>query len=263
MVDFVSSRELSAQGFQNVYLRFNRPVLVDNAAALSSWPAASRWTTRDGLLAHYGDVSFAADPDLPYAPDADVVTLREFVAKSLDADARTAEPDGSRGGSHYILGPIGPSHPMAKDIGSMAYFESSGLTKLPSATEVVDAHLEKALHPFLLLGPALSGSLPHRHTAAVNFLLRGRKRWYLWPPFCRNWGKLELNLTDVLTWAVRELPGLRASTHCAPLEFEQHTGQTVFVPLGWGHAVVNLEPTIAISKQLGTLQHLGHLATLD
>ena len=271
-IDFVSSSELSAQEFQTVYVRFNRPVLIDDAAALSSWPAASRWTTRAGLLAHYGDVAFVAKPNLPYSTGADVITLREFVAGALDTDAaHTPMPAGATGGGGgggggtlpgYILGPIKPGHPMAKDLGSMAYFESSGLTELPSAEKLGEAQLEEAVHPFLLLGPALSGSLPHRHTAAVNILLRGRKRWHLWPHFCRNWGRVELNLTNVVTWAVRELPALRASGRCAPLEFEQHAGQTVFVPFGWGHAVINLEPTIAISKQLGTLRHLGHLASL-
>lgn len=38
-------------------------------------------------------------------------------------------------------------------------------------------------HVQFYLSPALAGSHPHSHKAAWNLLLRGRKRWYMHPPF--------------------------------------------------------------------------------
>jgi hypothetical protein len=41
----------------------------------------------------------------------------------------------------------------------------------------------RQFHPLqLTIGPTGSGAPPHFHADAVNALIRGRKRWLLWPP---------------------------------------------------------------------------------
>ena len=35
-------------------------------------------------------------------------------------------------------------------------------------------------------------------------------------------------------------------------EFIQEPGEVVFIPAGWGHGILNIEPTIGISMQMGT-----------
>ena len=38
------------------------------------------------------------------------------------------------------------------------------------------------------MGPALSGAQVHAHPTAYNVLVRGRKRWFLFPPTQTYWG---------------------------------------------------------------------------
>ena len=102
----------------------------------------------------------------------------------------------------------------------------------------------------IFIGPALSGSQPHAHTAAWNTLVFGRKRWYVWPKLCYSLGYADGHGMSVWEWVVTRLPKLKG-TPCAPFEFEQAPGDIVFVPYGWHHAVLNLEPSIGMSKQLG------------
>ena len=58
------------------------------------------------------------------------------------------------------------------------------------------------------LGPCLSGAQVHSHTAAFNVLVRGRKRWFLFPPTQSYWGsnpKLHTTGMPVLQWVLEEL----------------------------------------------------------
>ena len=104
--------------------------------------------------------------------------------------------------------------------------------------------------------PALSGSPPHIHGAAYNFLVHGRKRWFLWKPFDSTVDATRASLggaeplpfgTPVLKWFVSEYPRLASR----PLEVVQEPGDVVWVPAGWGHAVLNLEPSVAVAFELG------------
>lgn len=72
----------------------------------------------------------------------------------------------------------------------------------------------------IFIGPALSGSQPHAHTAAWNILVFGKKRWYIWPKVCYSLGYADGHGMSVWEWAVTRLPKLKG-TPCAPFEFEQ------------------------------------------
>ena len=106
------------------------------------------------------------------------------------------------------------------------------------------------------LAPALSGSPPHIHGAAWNYLASGRKRWFLWEPRDSTVDAFAASLggeeplpfgTPVLKWFVAEYPRLAVRPH----EVVQEAGDVVFVPAGWGHAVLNLEPSVAVAFELG------------
>ncbi len=55
---------------------------------------------------------------------------------------------------------------------------------------------------------------------------------------------------SVWKWVQNTMPGLRG-TPCAPIEFEQHAGEVLFIPFGWHHAVLNMEPVVGVAQQLG------------
>lgn len=55
----------------------------------------------------------------------------------------------------------------------------------------------------------------------------------------------------VMDWARSYLADEDARKECRPMQFDQQEGEVVFVPQLWGHAVLNLEPVLAISQQIG------------
>ena len=53
-----------------------------------------------------------------------------------------------------------------------------------------------------------------------------------------------------LEWFRTHLPKLRNAGMV--VEFVQEAGEVVLVPDNWGHAVLNLEPSIGVAKQMGS-----------
>lgn len=97
----------------------------------------------------------------------------------------------------------------------------------------------------LIIGPAGSGAMPHFHGPAANALAVGSKLWIVSSPACASFSNRHpgewLQLLPV--W-VKQHP-LCAS----PWVFLQHAGDTVAVPRHFGHAVYNLEDTVAIAYE--------------
>ena len=55
-----------------------------------------------------------------------------------------------------------------------------------------------------------------------------------------------------MDWYNLSYPLWRAKMGAHLLEFIQEEGEIVYVPDNWAHNVINLEPTVGVSKQLGT-----------
>jgi hypothetical protein len=104
-----------------------------------------------------------------------------------------------------------------------------------------------------VLGATNTSTFWHAHTHAYRVLLYGATRWFLLPPYT-SVSALE-SLTSMQRWlgdhydtATRSLPsanGLR------PLECVQRAGEVTFVPTGWLHAIINLEPVVGIAYEVG------------
>lgn len=125
---------------------------------------------------------------------------------------------------------------------------------------------EKRRPPYrwFLLGPERSGTCVHIDplgTSAWNTVLRGSKRWVAFPP---NTPKSVAKALDVIkkgeddesvNYFVDFIPRLRAQGHQF-YEFTQLPGDTVFIPSGWWHAVLNLEDSIAITQNFCSRNNL-------
>lgn len=125
----------------------------------------------------------------------------------------------------------------------------------------------------LIVGPPLSGAMPHFHGSAVNVLLLGVKLWVIVPP-----SHAEFAQQHAADWfalggpfhhrycgcgsgcggATESQPG--ASLSGAPADgsdgalngtphylFLQGPGDVVYVPQHWGHAVLNLADSVAVA----------------
>lgn len=122
-------------------------------------------------------------------------------------------------------------------------------------------------HRWFLVGPCRSGTTVHIDplgTSAWNTLLFGVKRWVLFPPHVPKsvvkGRKLILPGEDdeAIHYFTTILPRIkRRAASCAGkgdfsnfecYEFTQYPGETVFVPHGWWHAVMNVTDTVGVTQ---------------
>jgi len=127
---------------------------------------------------------------------------------------------------------------------------------------------------WLIIGPAGSGSSFHQdpnRTSAWNALLTGHKKWLLYPPTStppgveRDSDGDAIVLSDsVIEWyatyyeeavSQAQLIPKNATEHLRPIECIQGPGETIFVPGGWWHMVLNLDETIAVTQNYVSSQN--------
>jgi ankyrin repeat protein len=92
-------------------------------------------------------------------------------------------------------------------------------------------------HQFIMGGEG-SGSPVHFHVSAMNWAIVGRKRWFLWPPAERFWSN-----KPSLEWLQQDYCNLPSP----PIEVIQNPGDIIYVPRDYGHAVINLEDSVAVA----------------
>ena len=120
---------------------------------------------------------------------------------------------------------------------------------------------------WFLIGPERSGTCVHIDplgTSAWNTLISGQKRWVLFPPgisksIVKGKGLIRYDEDDeaihyfmnILPRIKRKARSLRSTEEYQKFrayEFTQNPGETVFVPNGWWHAVLNLSHTVAVTQ---------------
>eukprot|EP00750_Incisomonas_marina_P033573 INCI9903.3.p1 GENE.INCI9903.3~~INCI9903.3.p1 ORF type:complete len:914 (+),score=125.08 INCI9903.3:211-2952(+) len=92
-------------------------------------------------------------------------------------------------------------------------------------------------------GSSGSGAPLHVHESAVNLVVYGTKRWFVYPP-----NRAEYSSMPIFEWLRDVYPHLSAEQK--PLEFVQRTGDIVFLPPWWGHATVSIGDCISLSRVL-------------
>ncbi len=120
---------------------------------------------------------------------------------------------------------------------------------------------------WFLIGPERSGTCIHIDplaTSAWNTLIVGRKRWVLFPPhvpktivkgskhiFRHEDDEAIHYFTTILPRikkAARESGGEGKYENFECYEFTQYENETVFIPNGWWHAVLNLTDTVGVTQ---------------
>ena len=109
---------------------------------------------------------------------------------------------------------------------------------------------------FYLGGPG-TGAPFHYHHDAINVLAWGRKRWYMRPP-----QEAEYSTVPAADLVRHVLPALNATAAggaaarraaAPPLQCTQRGGDVLYVPSGWGHAVLNTRTSVGFAVEFDSL----------
>ncbi|PPS02904.1 hypothetical protein GOBAR_AA17752 [Gossypium barbadense] len=209
-------------------------VLLNGLA--DTWPARKTWTI-DHLVPKYGDTTFKISSSLKVS-----MTFKDYV--SYMKQQHDEDP-------LYIFDDkFGESAPgLLKDYTVPQIFQEDFF-------DVLDKN--RPSFRWLVIGPARSGASWHVDpglTSAWNTLLCGRK-WALYPPGTvplgvtvhvdDDDGDISVDSPSSLQWWLDFYPLLADENK--PIECTQLPGETIFVPSGWWHCVLNLETTIAVTQ---------------
>ena len=128
---------------------------------------------------------------------------------------------------------------------------------------------------WILIGPERSGTGLHIDPLWTNAwvtILQGKKRWVLFPPHTpkENIGMIQPQIPSVV-WFQQYYDKIMGDENWPdewkPIEILQEAGETVFVPNGWPHLVLNLELTVAVThnyaSEFGPFEKLCKQVILD
>ncbi|GJJ69602.1 histone arginine demethylase JMJD6 [Entomortierella parvispora] len=225
---------LDRETFYRRYGYPNQPVMLRNSG-VESWPAWEQWSL-DALLAKHGNTPFRVSNIDSNTEPTFLLEFQDFV--------------------HYVR--------HNKDLDPLYLFDprfADTVPEMETAYEVpkyFDLDYFSLLSPearppyrWMLIGPQRTGAPWHTDpsgTSAWNTLLSGHKRWALYPPHIIPPGHDPTSpdrLTSV-SWYLDVYPYL--APELRPLEIVQYPGQTIFVPSGWWHMVINMDDTVAVTQ---------------
>eukprot|EP00887_Chlorella_sp_A99_P005234 scaffold1.g5234.t1 len=239
-IDRRSVDELSREQFRAEYEVPNRPVII--TGAVGRWPAFSKWTREylkeafEGGSVIVGDAPMSFEAYCEYSDaNSDELPLYLF-DKTFAATA-------PRLGEDYSVPSL-----FGEDLYALLG------DKRPD-------------YRWLIIGPIKSGSSYHKDpnsTSAWNGVVRGAKKWLMYPPHVTppgvrpsEDGANVATSLSLMEWFAAYYEH-RDAAGFAPIEFVQHAGDLVFVPRGWWHVCLNLEETVAITQNFVTEVTLPH-----
>eukprot|EP00746_Dinoflagellata_sp_MGD_P059536 gnl/MRDRNA2_/MRDRNA2_253940_c0_seq1.p1 gnl/MRDRNA2_/MRDRNA2_253940_c0~~gnl/MRDRNA2_/MRDRNA2_253940_c0_seq1.p1 ORF type:complete len:523 (+),score=65.75 gnl/MRDRNA2_/MRDRNA2_253940_c0_seq1:112-1680(+) len=220
---------LSRVRFVQDFIALKRPTVLHSAA--SYLLNSQRPWTRQMLISNAGDCPVVADA-IPYGDDFGMrhCQIKTTLQRFLDVESKQHATSGV---PYYVFEEV--DEKVQPTLARMIRNELGGLP-------------EPLPHPFsnfqytslqFSVGSSGSGSPVHFHHDALNILLSGRKRWWLWPPANAAMSRVHPSLFRAEGCLQKLGPAL---------ELIQEPGDIVYVPDGWGHAVLNVEDdTISVA----------------
>ncbi|KAI8826099.1 uncharacterized protein EV422DRAFT_600930 [Fimicolochytrium jonesii] len=237
-----SSHDFTAEQFQSRFESLSIPLLIGPEYVKSNWTAMKKWTMAS-LLEQYEHVRFKVGNEYgnPRKVDMSFGAYTDYMIRQNDEsplyvfDSDFAEKASS----------------MLEDYAVPPMFSDDLLQVLGD---------DRPDYRWLVIGPSRSGASWHVDplgTSAWNALISGRKRWALYPPEVTPPGvdDDEEGMSS-LEWYLEVYPYL--PSHMKPIEVIQEPGEIIFVPAGWWHLVLNIDPcNIAVTQNWASRWNLS------
>lgn len=216
-----------------------RGVLQQVAPELLDWSPESFVNQHGESPVTVGAVPYAAAFNLSTSG----MTLREFYTEYVEPKSCEMPlyvfnqgPAVCRPGYDALVKLMAEAFPMPELVGH------------PDATEGIEG-----IHYFF--GSRGSGAPFHIHADAINVAVSGSKHWYIFTP-----GRTLYSRKTIKRWVDEDYAGLPEEDK--PLECLQRPGDVVYVPLDWGHGVLNLDDNtfgyaLELLNKRDTLSHIA------
>ena len=241
-IDYVTS-DIEKNDFENNYK--DKPCMITGLA--NEWVAKEKWSTKEEFCRHHGDVLFKLTEMCPGNGMGKPLPLRqtfnEYLSYAQDNDVDSP---------WYCFGDdfLEDRQALLKDVQLPSLFEDDMYTLKPSFRHYFP------VYRYMVVGGKRTGAKVHvdpKYTSAFNTLLSGRKRWVLFPPSTpEEVLQISKDGEAAAVWWIDILPKLRLLSQSGELSlFEciQQPGDTIWVPSGWWHAVLNIDhATIAYTQ---------------
>lgn len=228
--NIVRKKGISVEEFVLKFEEPNQPVLLEDC--LDNWPAMGKWD-RKYLVEVCGDAQFSVGPVQ--------MKLEDYFRYS--DQVREERP-------LYLFDPkfAEKAPQLGMDYQVPEYFNEDLFSVLGN---------ERPDYRWIIIGPAGSGSSFHidpNSTSAWNAVVRGSKKWVLFPPDVVPPGVhpspdgAEVACpVSIIEWFMNFYNATK-SWKKRPIECVCKAGEVIFVPNGWWHLVINLEDSVAITQ---------------
>ena len=191
----------------------------------------------DNLIEQFGDVQVRVGA-VPYAGYFNLTTLSMSLSQFHSEHMATSDTSSDAPPLYVFAKHAGVSaagYTALEKLVTEAFPISTLITPPSKTGGAAEAHF--------FLGRARSGAPFHLHADAVNGAVYGKKHWYIYTPARSLYSR-----ASIAEWVRDSLPKLDESER--PLECVQRPGDVIYVPLDWGHAVLNEDDAFGFALEL-------------